>query len=44
MFKMYLFWLWWVFMAARGLSLVALSGCGFQASHFGGLGSRALVQ
>ena len=34
---LYLFWLCWVFIAARGLSLVAASGvylhCGAQASH-----------
>ena len=49
------FWLHWVFVAARGLSLVAASGstlrCGAKASHRGGfsycraqaLGSRASV-
>ena len=33
------FWLRWVFVAARGLSLVAASGgysCGTRASHCGG--------
>ena len=43
------FWLCWVFVAARGLSLVAASGatlcCGARASHCGGFsccGARAL--
>ena len=43
------FWLCWVFVAARGLSLVAASGacsCGAWASHWGGFsccGARASV-
>ena len=49
------FWLCWVFVAARGLSLVAASGatlhCSVQASHCGGfsycgaqaVGTRASV-
>ena len=44
------FWLHWVFVAAHGLSLVAVSGgatlrCGARASHRGGLsccGAQAL--
>ena len=43
------FWLHWIFVAARGLSLVAASGatlgCGAHASHCGGFsccGARAL--
>ena len=51
----YYFWLCWVFVAARGLSLVAASGatlcCGARASHCGGfsccgaqaVGARASV-
>ena len=45
----YYFWLCWVFVAARGLSLVAASGgyfrCSARASHCGGFsccGARAL--
>ena len=52
---LFYFWLHWVFVAARGLSLVAASGatlgCGARASHCGGfscwgaqaLGTRASV-
>ena len=52
-FILFYFWLHWVFIAARGLSLVAASGptlcCGARASHCGGfsccrawaLGARA---
>ena len=46
---MYIFWLRWVFVAVRGLSLVVASGatlrCGARASHCGGFsccGARAL--
>ena len=48
------FWLWFIFIAMRGLSLVPalelLSGCGAQASHWGGFsccrteGSRVQAQ
>ena len=48
-FKLVYFWLHWVFIAARGLPLVAARGgatlrCGAQASHCGGFsccGARA---
>ena len=42
--KLFYFWLCWVFVAARGLSLVAVSGatlrCGAQGSHCSGFSRR----
>ena len=43
---LFIYWLHWVFVAVRGLSLVAASGgatlcCGAWASHCGGFSKRA---